>query len=161
MYLKLKTQPIQSMNCKNCNASIPSARVNLGFKVCVNCSDVETYGCVNIINHKTGNTIQPMSKSQAAAINKIGDRKRFGTVLKGGSKSTAYNPGKNVVITGSNAFIGSPQLFEEVGSKAMSILETKGLDSAIQYVDKEVRNFTINPGQAFKIKRVLNCIPTL
>jgi hypothetical protein len=149
------------MNCKNCNSPIPSTRVNLGFKVCVQCSDVETYGCVNIINHKTGNTVQPLPKAQAAAINKLGDRKRFGTVLKGGSKSSTYNPGKDIKVGASSSFIGTLETFNQVGEQAMKLLESKGIDIAVQYIDKEVRNYSINPNQAFKIKRILTCIPTL
>lgn len=148
------------MKCKNCNSSIPSARVKLGFKVCVSCSDVETYGCVNIINHKTGNTVQPLPKAQAAAINKIGDRKRFGTVLKGGSKSSTYNPGKDIKVGASSSFVGTPELFNQVGEQAMKLLDTKGLDIAVQYIEKEVRNYSINVNQAFKIKQILNSIPS-
>jgi hypothetical protein len=43
----------------------------------------------------------------------------------------------------------------------MKLLESKGIDIAVQYIDKEVRNFNINSNQAFKIKRILTCIPTL
>ena len=148
------------MNCTKCNNQIPQKRYQLGFRECVACSEVETYGCVNIINHKTGNTVQALPKAQAAAINKIGDRKRFGTVLKGGSKSSTYKP-TNIKFGGaSSAVIGSPALFEEVGTKAMSIMESKGIESAIAYIDREVRNYSINANQAFKMKRILNSIPS-
>jgi hypothetical protein len=113
---------------------------------------------VNIINHKTGNTVQPLPKEQAAAINKIGDRKRFGTVLKGGSKSSTYNPGKDIKVGASSSFVGTPELFNQVGEQAMKLLDTKGLDTAVAYVDKEVRCYSINAIQAFKIKTVLSNI---
>jgi len=51
------------MKCK-CNNIIPEGRLALGYKVCVNCSTVERYACAPIINHKTGNTIQVMSRSE-------------------------------------------------------------------------------------------------
>ena len=38
------------MKCK-CKNIIPEGRLRLGFKVCVNCSSVEQYGCAPIINH--------------------------------------------------------------------------------------------------------------
>jgi hypothetical protein len=145
------------MKCNSCSSSIPERRSQLGFNTCVNCSNVETYGFVNIINHKTGNTVQPLPRSQANAINKIGDRKRFGTVLKGGSKSTAYNP-KNTKHKVPTVFIGNKFTFEMVGKKALSIVEEKSIEAAINYVEKEVRDYTINGAQALQIKKVINLL---
>ena len=68
------------MKCK-CNNEIPTGRLRLGFKVCVNCSTVERYGCAPLINHKTGNTIQIMSQSDAAKIAKLTRRRGYGTML--------------------------------------------------------------------------------
>jgi len=133
---------------------MPEKRIELGFTVCVKCSDVETYGFVNIINHKTGNTVQPLPRSQAEAINKIGDRKRFGTVLKGGSKNTAYNP-KNTKHKVPTAFIGNEVSFERTGKKAMEILENKGYDFALKFVNDEVCNYIINAKQAMQIRKAL------
>ena len=61
---------------------IPIQRVNLGFKVCVDCSTTEQYGCAPLINHKTGNSIQIMSSSDAARISKMTQRRGYGTLLK-------------------------------------------------------------------------------
>ncbi len=69
------------MKCK-CKNIIPQGRGRLGFKVCVKCSTVERYGCAPIINHKTGNTIQIMSSSDAARIAKLTRRRGYGTMLK-------------------------------------------------------------------------------
>ena len=69
------------MKCK-CKDIIPQGRVRLGFKVCVKCSTVERYGCAPIINHKTGNTIQIMSSSDAARIARLTRRRGYGTMLK-------------------------------------------------------------------------------
>ena len=68
------------MKCK-CNKSIPNGRLRLGFKVCVSCSSVEAYGCAPLINHKTGNSIQIMSKSDADKIAKMTQRRGYGTML--------------------------------------------------------------------------------
>jgi len=68
------------MKCK-CKNTIPEGRLRLGFKVCVNCSTVERYGCAPLINHKTGNTIQIMSQSDAAKIAKMTRRRGYGTML--------------------------------------------------------------------------------
>ena len=68
------------MKCK-CNNIIPIQRVNLGYKTCVECSTVEQYGCAPLINHKTGNSIQIMSQSDAAKIAKMTQRRGYGTML--------------------------------------------------------------------------------
>ena len=39
--------------CSKCDVELPLKRVQLGYVDCVKCSDVESYGFVNIINHKT------------------------------------------------------------------------------------------------------------
>ena len=69
------------MKCK-CKNIIPDGRVDLGYKVCVNCSTTERYGCAPLINHKTGNSIQIMSNSDAAIIAKLTRRRGYGTMLK-------------------------------------------------------------------------------
>ena len=69
-----------TLQCK-CKNIIPMQRVNLGFKVCVGCSKTERYGCSAITYHKTGNSIQIMSSSDAAKIAKMTRRKGYGTML--------------------------------------------------------------------------------
>jgi len=68
------------MKCK-CKKIIPQMRVNLGYNNCVDCSTVEAYGCAPVINHKTGNSIQIMSASDAAKIFKMTQRRGYGTML--------------------------------------------------------------------------------
>ena len=68
------------MKCK-CGNIIPQGRVNLGYSNCVNCSTTEAYGCAPLINHKTGNSIQIMSSSDAARISKLTQRRGYGTML--------------------------------------------------------------------------------
>ena len=69
------------MICK-CKNNIPEGRVRLGFKVCTECSSIEMYGCAPLINHKTGNSIQIMSSSDARRIYKLTRRKGYGTMLR-------------------------------------------------------------------------------
>ena len=70
------------MNCIKCNATMPFGRVKLGYKVCVQCSTVEQYGCAPITYHKTGNSIQIMSSKDAAQVAKLTRRKGYGTMLR-------------------------------------------------------------------------------
>jgi len=69
------------MICK-CNAAIPQGRLDLGYKTCISCSTTARYNCVPITNHKTGNTIQIVSKELAEAIYKASRRKGYGTCLR-------------------------------------------------------------------------------
>jgi hypothetical protein len=69
------------MKCVKCNNIIPQGRVNLGYKVCVNCSTTEQYGCAPLINHKTGNSIQIMSSRDAEKIARLTRRRGYGTML--------------------------------------------------------------------------------
>ena len=62
------------MYCK-CGKELHKVRVDLGYKSCVGCSQVKTYSCVPIIEHKTGNTIQIVSQELSAAIHKSWRRK--------------------------------------------------------------------------------------
>lgn len=142
------------MVCNKCNNSIPEQRVKLGYKQCTQCSDAEKYGFINIINHKTGNTIQVLPREHAAEINKKGDRKRFGTVLKGGSKNTNYNP-RNIQYGCSVTSIGNEALFEEVGKRVMCTFENDGYEFACTQIEKEVDNFNINKFQAAKLKNII------
>lgn len=147
------------MNCKKCNSVLPTKRVELGYRECVSCSEVEGYGCVDIVYHKTGNTVQVVSKEEAASINKH-SRKRFGTVLKGGSKSTTYNP-KGIGKGCSTSFVGSDEDYESVGAMMMDLLDAKGFDTASRYIDKQVENLVIRSTQAFKLKQLLNNVTQL
>ena len=72
------------MNCKNCKENIDSRRLKAlpTTKVCVNCSTEEYVSCVDVIYHKTGNTIQIMPKKQAARLRKLTERRGYGTMLK-------------------------------------------------------------------------------
>ena len=69
------------MKCK-CKNIIPEGRLRLGFRVCVECSTVEAYGCAPVINHKTGYTIQKMSQEDAKRIAKLTRRRGYGTMLR-------------------------------------------------------------------------------
>lgn len=147
------------MNCKTCKKQLPSKRVQLGYNLCTSCSTTEQYGMVNVIVHKTGNSVQPLPKSQADAINKIGDRKRFGTILKGGSKTSTYNP-KNTKYGCSTSFVGSEAMFAKIGEEAMHLLNIRGMCAVEKLIDKSLRNFDINLKQANQLRTIFNTLQT-
>ena len=65
-----------------CNHNIPQARLDLGYTECVDCSTVQKLGCIDTINHKTGTSIQVMSREDAIKIAKLTRRKGYGTMLR-------------------------------------------------------------------------------
>ena len=67
--------------CK-CGNDIHPVRIKYGYNNCVACSTVERYGCAPVINHKTGNSIQIMSRQDAIHIAKLTRRRGYGTMLK-------------------------------------------------------------------------------
>lgn len=144
------------MICTSCGNSIPSKRVSMGFKTCIQCSTVDKYGAVNIIYHKTGNTIQVTDQETSKRMSKLGDRKRFGSVLKRGS-SGGYNP-KNVKIGCSTVQIGSDVSYTAVGERAMFYFETFGYDKAISTIDKAQKDYEINTSQANKLKQLFTTL---
>tara|TARA_B100001093_G_scaffold341800_1_gene326616 strand:- start:21071 stop:21607 length:537 start_codon:yes stop_codon:yes gene_type:complete len=141
------------MNCKSCKKEIPQGRVDLGYKVCVDCSDVERYGCVDIVYHKTGNTIQIMPREEADQINKLAQRTGFGTLraLRSG-KSTAQKPkiGKGC----SKAFIGSEHSFKEVGEKCMMWADIEDWEMVTKTLQKAKDSFEISTGQYNRLLRI-------
>lgn len=150
-----KSFVLYSMNCKKCGCGLPTKRVELGYKECVECSTVETYGTIDIVYHKTGNTVQHLDKETAKHINKIARRPGFGSSLgrigKGGPKEFSSKIEKGA----STVFIGSEAAFERVGEEAMFKLDILGLDKALAYLDKCLENITINYQQYNKIKQAI------
>lgn len=147
------------MKCKNCDKDIPQKRIELGFKKCVNCSDTEKYGVVDVVYHKTGNTVEIMDAKSAEAINKATKRSGYGVMrgmTKGGSKSiSTYNPnGKNKGAGASTSFVGNEIGFNKVGEKAMLFFEIAGIDSAFEVIEKAFKNMEINLYQRNKLFQV-------
>ena len=68
------------MKCTKCGVAVPDGRIKLGYKVCVNCSTVERVACAPLTHHKTGNTIQIVSKEVADKVNKLASRKGYGVM---------------------------------------------------------------------------------
>ena len=65
-----------------CTHHIPKARLALGYTTCVQCSTEQKLGCIDTINHKTGNSIQVLSREDAERIAKLTRRKGYGTMLR-------------------------------------------------------------------------------
>ena len=68
--------------CKCGRQELHPVRIKYGYDTCVACSTVERYGCAPVINHKTGNSIQILSRADAERIAKLTRRKGYGTMLR-------------------------------------------------------------------------------
>jgi len=114
------------MKCK-CEVEIPAARVQLGYRVCVQCSQEQAVSCVDIIYHKTGNTIQQCSKEQADAIRKASRRSGFGAAA---GMRAGGEPKREVTLTRrpmpALARVITREDIEAIGREALSVLETEG-----------------------------------
>ena len=132
-----------------CNHNIPQARLDLGYKVCVECSTEEKLGCIDTIHHKTGNTIQVMSREDADKANKLTRRAGFG-ILR--SMASGSSQRKSNMITGcSTTFVGNDVMFEQVGKIYMDYLEVDK-ELAERYLDRALNNVEISQLQYNKIK---------
>jgi hypothetical protein len=142
--------------CK-CGQEIPTKRVELGYNVCVNCSKVEVYGCVDVVYHKTGNTIEIMPKEAVEQYNKLARRSGFGIMsgLRSGKASEMPKTPISNKPVGRDPFITSKKNFENTGEKAMLKMESHGLDKALEYLYKCVSDFEISKPEGEKIARVL------
>jgi hypothetical protein len=147
------------MKCKSCGCDVPSKRVAMGFKQCVNCSTVERYGTVDIVYHKTGNTVQHVSPETAKQINKLATRRGFGSSLGRISAGSSDGASKRKIVKGcSVATIGSPEMYNKVGQDVMLELEYGGYESAIKLIDKSYSQLRINQHQSYKLKQIVNAL---
>ena len=141
-----------------CNHNIPQARLDLGYKVCVDCSTEEKLGCIDTIHHKTGNTIQVMSREDADKASKLTRRAGFGILrsMAGGSSQR-----KAKIIHGcSTTQIGSQEMYERVGETYMNYLEVDK-EIAERYLDRALDNVEISQLQYNKIKMLCHKLNTI
>lgn len=146
------------MNSKcKCGMEIPSVRISMGYQTCVKCSTVESYGCIDIVYHKTGNTVQVVDKSTSVEINKLSRRTGFGVMrgMKSGSASTLPKTKISNSPVGVDPFAGKEKLLNEWGEKAMIKYELYGAVDTLKYIEQQVKRKEIPEYIAMKIKRVI------
>ncbi len=146
------------MFCR-CGQQIPEKRLELGFKECVKCSTVEPVGCVDVVYHKTGNTIEITDRATAERMRKLSRRNSHGILagMKPGPKSAPYRPSGK--INGQRlldrAVIANPEQFEKDGAQALEIAEYEGVDTAVKWLQKRVEDLWLTPVQMGKIRQIL------
>jgi len=139
-----------------CNHNIPQARLDLGYKVCVDCSTEEKLGCIDTINHKTGNTVQVMSREDADKASKLTKRAGFG-ILRSMSGGSSQRKTKYKYDGCSTTQVGSQKLYEHVGKTYIDYLDVDK-NIAERYLTRSLKNFEISELQYNKIKLLYKLI---
>jgi len=155
------------MKCK-CGTQIPEARVNMGYRVCVECSTEARWSVVPVNYHKTGNTAEIIKDPELAEeFMFMSSRKGFG-VMRGMTstrrkKVTRQEPvekKEEVQPTVIEPKVMSRYMptyyFEEVGENAVKIAESESIDKALAYVEAALNERLIYKKQADQIKEILN-----
>jgi len=149
---------VRAFRGMKCNHNIPQARLDLGYKVCIKCSTEEKLGCIDTIHHKTGNTIQVMSREDAEKANKLTKRAGFG-ILR--SMSNGSSQRKSNMITGcSTTYVGNDVMFEQIGKTYIDYLEVDK-EIAQRYLDRALNNLEISQLQYNKIKLICYNLNTI
>lgn len=146
------------MNCIKCQSEIPAQRIKIlpNTKTCTDCSDEEAVGAVDIVYHKTGNTIQIMDKKSADSINKSARRSGFGSLraMKGGSggAETKVTLGTKMIVPRQP----TQEDFEIIGEKMMDLIDWKDRKSIIEFLDIALYNRTISSAHYRKLVNILD-----
>ncbi len=133
-----------------CNHNIPQARLDLGYTECVDCSTVQKLGCIDAIHHKTGNTIQVMSREDADKASKLTKRAGFG-ILRSMSGGSSQRKAKYKYDGCSTTYVGNDTMFEQIGKTYIDYLDVDE-EIAERYLDRALNNLEISQLQYNKIK---------
>ena len=68
--------------CSVCEIDLPNERIHLGYKECLDCSEVDKYSSHTVYPHKTGGYIQPMSVEQSDNLKRLDRRSSGGSARK-------------------------------------------------------------------------------
>jgi len=142
-----------------CTHNIPKQRLALGYTTCIECSTEEKLGCIDTINHKTGNTIQVMSRKDADQASKLTKRAGFGT-LRAITKGSSQRKTKYQYDGCSTSQVGSQELYEHVGKTYIDYLDVDK-DIAERYLTRSLDNFEISQLQYNKIKQLCYKLNTI
>ena len=142
-----------------CTHNIPKQRLALGYTTCIECSTEEKLGCIDTINHKTGNSIQVMSRAEADQAIKLTKRAGFGT-LRAITKGSSQRKTKYQYDGCSTSQIGSSKLYEHVGKTYIDYLDVDK-DIAERYLTRSLDNFEISQLQYNKIKQLCYKLNTI
>ena len=146
------------MNCIKCKSKIPEQRIKIlpNTKTCTECSNVEAVGAVDIVYHKTGNTIQIMDKQSADSINKAARRSGFGSLraMKGGSggSDTKVTLGTKMIVPRQP----TQDDFESTGKEMMDLIDWQDREEILKFIDTKLSNRTISTQHYRQLASILD-----
>ena len=147
------------MNCIKCKEEIHAARLKVlpKTKVCVNCSTAEAVSCVDVIYHKTGNTIQIMDKESADKINKLAKRSGFGIMagMKGGSggatKTTSLG---NVAVWR----VPTEEDYQRALKRVGELIDLENREKCLKYAQQQYDSKLINSKHLFNLRTIIDTL---
>jgi|TARA_B110000908_G_C10220189_1_gene434919 hypothetical protein len=147
------------MNCTKCKEDIDSRRLKAlpQTKVCVNCSTEEYVSCVDVIYHKTGNTIQIMDKESADKIKKLSRRSGFGIMagMKGGSGGgTSSKVLGNVTVFR----IPTEEDYQSVLLRLGEMIDFASREKCLKYVERQYESKLISSKHLFNLKTIIDTL---
>ena len=138
-----------------CTHKIPQARLALGYTTCVDCSTEEKLGCIDTINHKTGNSIQVMSREDADKASKLLQRAGYSTLRALSGKSVM--PKRKILHGCRLTNVGSDELYQQIGKQYMDYLEVDQV-IADKFLVRALDNYEISQLQYNKIVKLSKII---
>ena len=126
-------------------------------KVCVNCSTEEYVSCVDVIYHKTGNTIQIMDKESADKIKKLSRRSGFGIMagMKGGSGGgTSSKVLGNVTVFR----IPTEEDYQSVLLRLGEMIDFASREKCLKYVERQYESKLISSKHLFNLKTIIDTL---
>ena len=147
------------MNCVKCKENIDTRRLKAlpKTKVCVNCSTAEAVSCVDVIYHKTGNTIQIMDKESADKINKLAKRSGFGIMagMKGGSggatKTTSLG---NVAVWR----VPTEEDYQRALKRVGELIDLENREKCLKYAQQQYDSKLINSKHLFNLRTIIDTL---
>ena len=157
------------MYCK-CGSLIPEARIEMGYKSCVECSNEERWSCNPLTFHKTGNSIEVIKDRELAEeVAKKAQRRNYG-VLKGVTGS--YRKYKKTVARKPKMEEQPKEFSKEISRKTVdpsvydfeSVIQASlkmaedgaSLDTLSEYLSNQVQSVRIHPRQKDQILGIIN-----
>ena len=147
------------MNCIKCKENIDTRRLKAlpKTKVCVNCSTAEAVSCVDVIYHKTGNTIQIMDKECADKINKLAKRSGFGIMagMKGGSGgATKITSLGNVAVWR----VPTEEDYQRALKRVGELIDLENREKCLKYAQQQYDSKLINSKHLFNLRTIIDTL---
>ena len=125
------------MKCKLCSDNIPTARIDMGYTICVDCSTEEKKVGHIIYPHKTGAYIQVVDKETHDNLNRLdrrGTSKKTAKHYKEFKVEEIEEPKPIRKFDNTSSIVHTP--YDEALNKVMSYYDEWGYEPTLKYLRK-------------------------